>query len=99
MCGYFVIVSLICEILSFLAFVNPENWEWKQLKPRESELDKLKERREKYKEIEGRYGCAMGHYQNKLYIYGGGGDYVQPLKVRNTFSDTWIFDLSKALKV
>ncbi len=42
---------------------------------------------------EKRFGHCMTAYRNKIYVHGGGGEYVAGLRVRASMGDTWIYSI------
>ena len=42
-----------------------------------------------------RYGNSLCAYQNKIFMFGGGGPYNQQGKIRPTYNDIRIFDCCK----
>ena len=44
-------------------------------------------------DLEPRYGSAGCLYNNKIYIFGGFGDYFKSVKTRKVYGDMWCYDL------
>jgi N-acetylneuraminic acid mutarotase len=66
------------------------NWEWKTLGNEEERIKNLSP--------SPRFGHTAVISNNKLVVFGGAGSYIPRIKKRETFNDTYIFDIGKNKK-
>jgi hypothetical protein len=69
-----------CKDIWALSLQSNDSYEWKSISAGDSNM-------------EGRYGSSGCLYKDKIYIFGGFGEYYRSVKARKSFGDFWVYDL------